>query len=228
MKFSHIDARLTPQEVEAAKYRFNWLLTELGLRESNYHVGTGLGGNNFQLMVLLSFKHTLVKRNVDIQVDDKRVAWSADWLINTPKRTIRSKLDETFYLIAEKHKYLAIALAEVADSFSMKDTVRKYPEQFPQLLRAISNKDYSFDKDMPYTDQLIVACIMCQELSARLDAGDRSTVQSTGSALNDFPTEIILLSVRRHIQIERLVRHNLDEDPVFMKTLMRVNKVVDR
>jgi hypothetical protein len=227
MKFSHIDARLTPFEVEAGKARFNWLLTELGLREGNYHVGTGLGGNNFQLLVLLSFKHTLVKRNVDIQADNNRIAWSADWLINTPRRDIRAKLDEVFYLIAEKHKYLAIALAEVAKSDSMKDIVKKYPEQFPQLLRAISNKGYQFDKDLPYTDQLIIACIMCQELSARLDAGDRSTIQSTGSALNDFPTEIILMSVRRHIQIERLVKHNLDEDPVFMKTLKKVTKVVD-
>lgn len=227
MKFSHIDARLTPQEVEMAKARFAWLLTELGLRESNYHVGTGLGGNNFQLLVLLSFQHTLVKRNVDIRVDDRRIAWGAEWLINSPKRTIRAKLDESFYLIAEKNKYLAVALADMANTSSMKETVKKYPEQFPQLIRAFSNKDYHFDKGMTYTDQLIVACVLCQELSARLDAGDRSTVQSTGSALADFPAEIILMSVRRYVQIERLVKHNLDEDPVFYKAIRKVNDVVD-
>jgi hypothetical protein len=49
MRFIHVDDRLTVQEVRIAKEKFNGLLVELGVRETNYHVGTGLGGNNLQL-----------------------------------------------------------------------------------------------------------------------------------------------------------------------------------
>jgi len=64
-------------------------------------------------------------------------------------------------------------------------------------------------------------------LSAHLDRGDTSLVQPMGAALDSFPMEIILMSVRKYVQIDRLVRFDLDEDPVFSKMLYRINKVAN-
>jgi hypothetical protein len=239
MKFYHVDAKIGNKQVKLAQERFTWLMVELGLREDNYHCGTGLGGNNFQLLTLMSFQHSLEKSlgkdygGVHCYYGagaDPYIDWEADWLINTPKKDIRAKLDEVFSTIKEEHKYLAVALADLAKSNSMRDTVMKYPDQFPKLIAALG-QPYHFVSDQLPLDQLIIACVMCQELSAHLDSStkllsDKSFIQSIGSTLYDFPAEIILFAVRKYVAIDRLVRHNLDEDPVFGKTLDKVNKLV--
>ena len=76
-------------------------------------------------------------------------------------------------------------------------------------------------------EQLILASILCQDLAMDLDAGSIKKVRPIGAVLMDFPAEIILLAVRRHIQIERLVRHDMDEDPIFMRVLTKVNRGIE-
>ncbi len=225
MNFSHIDTRLNHQQAKDATQRFTSIITELGIRKDNEHVGSGLGGNNFQLLVLLNLKHTLVKRNITIKATDGGIAWSAEWLTKTSLRDIRKELDKAFADIKEQHKYLAIALEPLANSFNMRAVVLQHRSDFPELVKALEGKTYTL-ATLSYLEQMILACVLCQDVSCRLDNGDTSTMQAIGSALYDFPTEIILLSIRRFIQIERLVRYNMDEDPVFMKTLNKVNNVV--
>lgn len=225
MNFSHIDTRLNHQEAKDAIQRFNSIITELGVRTDNEHVGSGLGGNNFQLLVLLNLKHTLVKRDITIKTTDSGVAWNAEWLAKTPLKDIRKELDKAFVDIKEQHKYLAIALESLAYSNNMRAVVLQHRTDFPELVNALEGKTYTLAK-LSCLEQMILACVLCQDLSYRLDRGDSSTVQAIGSALYDFPTEMILLSIRRYVQIERLIRYNLDEDPVFWKTLKKVNDIV--
>ena len=225
MNFSHIDTRLNHQQAKDATQQFNSIITELGIRTDNEHVGSGLGGNNFQLLVLLNLKHTLVKRDITIKATDSGVAWSAEWLIKSSRKDIRRELDKAFSDIKEKHKYLAIALESLAYASNMRAVVLQHPTDFPELVKALEGKTYELAQ-LSYLEQMILACVLCQDLSYRLDRGDCSTVHAIGSALYDFPPEMILLAIRRYIQIERLVKFSLDEDPVFWKTLKKVNDVV--
>lgn len=227
MNFAHVDGRLTVQEVKTAKEKFNALLVELGVREDNYHVGTGLGGNNLQLVTLMGFTHTLVKRPIDIRVDDKRVAWGAEWIITSSRKQIRARLDEVFETIDEQHKYLGAVLTDLTKPNTVATPTDTHRQRFPQLIRALESKNYQLNPSLTMVEKLVLACVMCHELSLRLDKNDTSLVSPVGKALSDFPYEIILLSVRRYVQIDRLVKHDLDEHPDWTKTLTRINKVAD-
>lgn len=229
MDFAHVDGKLTVMEHKAAKARFDWLLTELGVRDTNEHVGTGLGGNNFQLLVLMCFEHRLVDdKKTTIQVEKNHINWGAKWFTDTKKKEIRWHLDEIFPAIKEKKKYLAVAMEALSGSGMLRDKVIQHSEQFPRLVKVLEGKTYRFPRGLSGIDQLILAFCMCQELSDHLDREDLSLVQPIGEALSEFPLEVILLSVRRFVGIERLVKWNLDEDPIFGKMLTKVNKVVDK
>lgn len=227
MNFSHVDDRLTVKEVKAAKRVFNWLFVELGIRENNFHIGTGRGGNNLQLVTLMSFTHTLVKRPIDIRVDDKRVAWSAEWLINTPRKQIRTRLDEVFEIIDEQHKYLAAALTELTKPNMTAAPTAEHRQHFPQLIQVLESKNYHLNPSLTMVEQLVLSCVMCHEMSLRLDKKDTSLVASVGKALQEFPDEIVLFSVRKYVQIERLINFNIDEHPDWDKMLSHISKVAD-
>jgi hypothetical protein len=108
----------------------------------------------------------------------------------------------------------------------MRETVDKYQEHFPQLVSALKGNQYHFDNDLSLLEQLIIACVVCQELSAKLDAGDKSFVDTAASILLEYPPEIQLYSIRRLVNIVRLVTHDLDEHPIFSQILTNVNKIV--
>jgi hypothetical protein len=230
VKFNHIDKRLSHFLVKDCQDKFHWLTTELGVRETNEHVGTGLGGNNFQLLVLMDLGHILTARpgrSLSFSPIHGRVIWGADWLRNTPRIQIRYKLDEVFASIAESFKYKALAYQALCFSNNIRSTLNTYKDQFPQLTACLAGKLFRFDAHLSNVERLIQAFVMCQELAADLDNNNLSRIQTIGAALYEFPSETILLSVRRYIGISRLVKHNLDEDPIFNKCLRKVTKLVD-
>jgi hypothetical protein len=226
MNFAHVDSRLTFQKVRLAQEKFDWLLVELGVREDNSHVGTGLGGNNLQLVTLMGFAHNLVKRPIDVRVDDKRMTWGVDWFLSASKKQVRARLDQVFETIDEQHKYLAAALTDLTKPNMMAIPTAEHKQRFPQLIKALESKNYRLNPALTMVEQLVLACVMCHELSLRLDKGDTSLVSSVGKALYDFPYEIILLSVRKYVGIERLIRFDLDEYPAWAKTLDSINRIV--
>lgn len=227
MKFSYISNKVDAELADASIRVFTRLFVELGLRSNNRCIGSGLGGNNFQLFVLMGLKHKLINsQTLSIEFDKNKntVVWGSYWLIRTPMEIIRQTLNEVFTKINEANKYSAMAM--LAESGNLRKIVYEYEDQFPQLIRMLSGKTYQFDESLSPRDQLILACLMCQELAASLDSGDKSKIQIIGSALVDFPHEIILVSVRRELGISRLVKFDLDEDPIFNKCLVKVTKVL--
>lgn len=230
MKFSQISDKVSSNLAEDAKKTLTRLSVELGLRKDNYHVGCGIGGNNFQLLVLMGLEHRLssrTHRTIFFDAEKNQIVWGALWLSITPMKLIRKKLDHKFQSITEASKYNALVMESLSNSHKMRGVLEEHKSQFPQLTSALSGKIFKFDERLSNLEQLILAFVMCQELAHDLDSGDRSWIQSIGSALTDFPPDVILLSVRRYIGIDRLVRHDLDEDPIFEKCLRRVNKHID-
>lgn len=230
MKFSFVGLDLTHDIVKDCKRKFEGLLVELGVRKNNEHVGTGLGGNNFQLVCLFGMSHELSsEHNLKIKFvsKDNTMTWGADWLATTSRLEIRKELDRVFETVKEGHKYWALMIESIANSTALRASLKDYQDSFPELTKCLEGQCYKFQGWLGPLSQLLLAFIMCQELAADLDRGDTSKVHTIGAALYDFPAEIILLSVRRYIQIDRLVRFNLDEDPIFWKTLKKVNTRVD-
>lgn len=227
MKFDHISELLSAKEIANAKCEFDCIMTDLGVRHNNYHCGTGLGGDNLLLISMMSLKHSLISKHIKVELHGNTVVWGAKWLAKADHKKIRTKLDKLFLSLPEKDKYLAIVISDCNTSKNMFRLVTERKEQFPNLFKAISCKPYKFDKNLSSIEQLIFAFIACQDLSNRLDKQDYSTIQTTGSLLYDFSPEIILVSIRYYVGIERLVKYNLDEDPVFDKTLRKVTQHVN-
>lgn len=228
MKFNQIDSSLTHQQVKQATARLRRLAVELGVRKNNEHIGSGLGGNNFQLLVLIDLPQELsASKKETISFHKERIVWGEKWLFESTFHNIRHTLDKTFDSIPEGYKYKALALESLVQSSHLRWTLAEHKDQFPKLNACLDGKGFAFDPGLDSLDKLILAYVMCQELASELDVGDYSSVHPIGAALVEFPAEIILLSVRRYIQIERLVEHNLDEDVVFSKVCRKVTKHVD-
>lgn len=216
--------------VKSAQRSFSRLLVELGVRKNNEHIGSGLGGNNFQLLCLFGMVQELSPHTgmtIKFSSTENTMYWGAEWLCRASKVDLRKELDKIFDSIKEGHKYWALVMEALSASGDLRSTLTQYQDQFPELMACLSGKVYKFQSWLGPLSQLILAYVMCQELAADLDRNDTSRVNMIGSALYDFPAEIILLSVRKYIQIDRLVRHDLDEHPIFNKVLMKVNKRVD-
>lgn len=199
MRFDSIAGSIGEARVKTARQRWQSLTLELGVREDNEHVGSGLGGNNAQLLTLLTYRHRLTNTNkMTIDPVDGWVRWGEGWLMGNGKKVLRQELDTI----------LPVPKTATVDEVQC-------------------GKWFSLGPQLNNLHTLLFACKMCSDLASELDKGIESNVKPVGLALRSFPPEMILFSVRRYIQIERLVRHNLDEHPAWSKTLSNINKAVD-
>jgi hypothetical protein len=86
---------------------------------------------------------------------------------------------------------------------------------------------------MPPTKQLVACMITCTRLANQLDhveAGGElpPAIKHVGKFLHKVSHENVLVAVRSQVQIERLVKFNLDEHPDWHQVLGRINKEVDQ
>lgn len=228
MNFDHIDPSIQYGRAKHAKEQFRRVTLELGVRDDNHFIGSGLGGNNFQLVTLMNLQHELSADDITIEVKPGRIVWGAKWLAKASRKTVRFELDAKFPHILEKHKYLTLALQILSDNpKSLREGFTKHREHFPKLIQGLSGKSFTFDPGMTGLEKLVMAYILCQDLANDLDKGKLDKIVPVAAVLIQFPPEIILLSVRRYIQIERLVKHNLDEHPDFEKVLNIVTRIVN-
>lgn len=229
MKFDKIDPTISYGRVKDAEDRFQRIIIELGVREDNYWVGTSMGGNNFQLVTLMNLRHELVNDSrITIEAKPNRILWGSRFLRNAKLINIRHELNAKFPSILEKNKYMALPLQILADHpESLRQGFMKYKAHFPKLAAALEGKSFRYDSSMTHWEMLIAAFVLCQDLASDLDKGKRDNITPIAVALMPMPPEIVLLSVRRYIQIERLINHNLDEHPEFLKVLEKVTKRIN-
>lgn len=199
MNFDTIDKSIPQNEQNCAQKNFQGLTLELGVRDDNQHVGSGLGGNGSQLFALMSFSHELVSDpSITIQIDRGLMRWGVEWFNRATRKEMRYELDAK----------LPIAKATPLDDIR-KDT------------------RFSLGPNVSNWDTLFFACNMCAALASDLDSGKKDKVRPTALALSGFPMETTLVAVRQYIQIDRLVKYDLDEHPDFSKVLTTINKAID-
>ena len=57
---------------------------------------------------------------------------------------------------------------------------------------------------------LVAASKLCSDLASELDNNNYSNVTNVAQELKNFTPEVIILSVKEHIGLERIVKHDLD------------------
>lgn len=112
-----------------------------------------------------------------------------------------------------------------------------YFEHYQQLLPLVEDIYRGQDVSSRYnalepTKKLVACMIACARLANQLDqAKDHAelpaSVKHVGKFLQKVPQENVLVAVRSQIQIDRLVRFNLDEHPDWEQVLNKINKQVD-
>lgn len=199
MKFDQMATSIGKAKRADLQKKFQSLILELGVRDDNEHVGTGLGGNSAQLVALMSFRNELIDNpDTTIEVRDGYIEWGSPWFRQVKRKDVRHELDAK----------LPIPKGTTWDAIT-------------------SNPRFANGPNVSSWDVLSYASRMCAELARDLDNGIQSKIKPTAMALAGFPMEVVLLSVRMQIQIERLVKYNLDEDKEFGKILHVVNKEID-
>jgi hypothetical protein len=111
-----------------------------------------------------------------------------------------------------------------------------YYEHYQQLLPLIEDIYHGKDVISRYnvlepTKKLVACMITCARLANQLDqAADGESpvsVKHVGKFLQKVSHENVLVSVRSQIQIDRLVKHGLDEHEAWSDVLNKINKQVD-
>lgn len=111
-----------------------------------------------------------------------------------------------------------------------------YYEHYQQLLPLVEDIYQGRDVATRYsalepTKKLVACMITCARLATQLDqakAGDLPlSVGYVGKFLQKASYENVLVAVRSQIQIDRLVKFNLDEHPEWEQVLNKINKQVD-
>jgi len=227
MNFSNIVGNISDLNFWEAKRQFSKLMLELGIRKDNYHVGSGLGGNNFQLLVLMSLPNTLTARSVKIEIMDEGVVWGSKFLRTSKMKNLRKELDQIFPKIKERFKYNALAVDSLVKSKSFHDKFVEYEKDFPNVARAFNKGSISNIESLNDMEKLLLSYILCSELAAQLDSGLISNISRVGRVLDKMPMEVALMSIRQFIQISRLIKYDLDEHPDWEPMINRINKSVD-
>jgi hypothetical protein len=207
------------REQKEANVRLTKLAIELGTRKNNQHIGSGIGGNNFQLLTLLSFRHVLTHESIKVKFVGKEIHWNSNYLRHSKLRKIRNDLNIAFDSLKEKHKYMALALDALPKSANFADVYEQQVMHFPKIEKIFHYGKYENILNLSLVEQLIASYLMCMKLAEQLDCGDSTNVENAGRVLYKLPEEIVVMSVRQFIGIERLIKHNLDEDPIFYKAL---------
>lgn len=107
-----------------------------------------------------------------------------------------------------------------------------YQELLPMVEDIYQGKDVSARYNPMDPGKKLVACmITCARLATHLDSANENepppAVRYVGRFLQKVPHENVLVAVRSQIQIDRLVKFNLDEHPEWEQVLNKINKSVD-
>jgi len=223
MKFNLIKGNLSERIVKQAQEKLTALALDLSVREDNSHVGSGLGGNNFQMFTMIGMQHLLSNKNISIEIKDSSFVWGSEFLINNSLVNIRAALDKAFLKISDYDKLMSLTFLNVSN---INGTYSAYEENFPILKDIFYGKQAADFKKIPPQQQIIIAFIICAKYSFELDNDVVSNTATVGESLSTFTPEVILLAVRKYIGINRIVKFNLDEHKSWDHMFARVNNSI--
>jgi len=244
MHFTSTLRSLSQDVIDKANKNFQSIMLELGIRADNYHCGSGLGGNNFQLLVFLGLTHRLIKSaTTELRVNDGELEWSDKFICESTRTHIRKTIDQMFPFIMEKNKLLALSmqthLNKPLDYFDdesekkrlenaehLSETFDEQYKDFPNLLNVLRGGEYLHNPSMSLAEQFIAANVMTYNLAIHLDKGDNSLLAPIGKAMSNFDPIIFLVTVRLNLTLSRIITHNMDEHKDWKYMFNQINKIL--
>jgi len=227
MKINYLGDFTFSQKEEINKI-INYINIDLALRENNHFCGTGLGGNNFQLLVLSSLENVCspLYNGVFILTDPKcpfesKVCWGAQFLLESSPTIIREKLDLAFENLSRSLTNYATAMVTslevLKNSFSDHKGI-KYND-IP-----VYSKEYA--ENTPYNKIFLDAIFCVAKLADDIDNGLTYNYYTIGNFLSKIPLDMVLLTFRKVLLLDRIVRASIDEHPAFSKLINDINKII--
>lgn len=224
MQFTSIKANLASATVKQCQEKLTTLVMELACRKDNYHVGSGRGGNNFQMLALLGMEHHLSNADISIASKKNKFIWGTDFILDNSISSIRKELDKAFEKVEEHGKLMALMFLSPTN---IAEVFNSYEDNFPILKDIFSNKRSGDFKNFAPYQQITIAFIMCAKYSFELDNKIKTNTKTVGQSLATLSPEVILLAIRKYIGIERIVNHSLDEHPSWENIFTSINRRVN-
>lgn len=223
MKFTSVKANLATSITNQCQDKLTSLAIELATRKDNCHVGSGLGGNNFQMLALLGMEHHLTNADISIASKKNKFIWGTDFLLDNSIFSIRKELDRAFEKVEEHNKLVSLMFLSPAN---INEVFNSYEDNFPILKDIFSGKRRGdFSKLSPH-QQITIAFIMCAKYSFELDNKIKTNTETVGYSLGTLSPEIVLLAIRKYIGLERIITNDLDEQRSWKHIFSNINRRV--
>ena len=165
---------------------------EYAIRKDNEHVGSGLGGNYENYLFIADKKMVPSADVTNLTITKTELIFNPDFVLNSSRKDLRVALDE-----------------KIAEAM-------KTSEYVPKIKGDAVLPEADLEKNDAAAKTIILAN-KCAELSSLLD-NDKITdeyLDEFSKYLNSFPMPIALYAFRTQVGIERMVKHNLDENKFF-------------
>ena len=226
--------KIDHQRAQDIQSKFDRLLLELAVRETNTFVGSGLGGNSLQLLVLLSLNNVgTVNRTDLLYIVENTAFWNVDQLLSFEIKDLRKEVDRVFKTLPEDKK-LAVIGQHIASNHP--ENLMSYLAKSEEFKFELSLFDKIIDKEIYSLDDLsnqsktMLALFVCAWLAKYLDENSKSVDYNKVLIVRDFLEKcdpyLVVFAVRKCIQIGRLIKFDLDEDHNWGHLMNKINKMI--
>lgn len=237
MKFSTTSATSNTLALNQANKNLIRIFTELALRNDNCYSGSKIGGNNFQLFVLMEMKHELVPSTIPITIKDNVVMWGMSFILNDSIDNHRKALDKAFNQINGGCKTTSMFINGLLEDNNLISNYQKYKANFPLVEKCFH--DMKIDPNLSVVEQFLLACLICNHVSEVLDssktnegfgwaknANTKQLMIDAANLLLEFDPAIHLISVRRFITFSRLMTYDFTMLPEWKYNFERINNIL--
>jgi len=226
MKDNIVDSEIEPD----VKRKLHCILMEYALSPHNQHVGSGLGGNIQYFAFVYGRKPIMTKDVEQVEIKEDSILWNPDFLASTSVYDIRHHLDDLIKSNIEKENY-KFAISEhqenngwqykIDDSLIDDESKNIDPES---LLKGETKLPDLNSLDL--NSRICLCMRVCAKFAAFVDSDpdDKKYYKGFHDTISKFDDALALFSMRAQIGLERIVKHNLDEDEVLWPYLMRISK----
>lgn len=229
----------TPTNLQKLEQRLSSVITELALGPDNYSMGTGMGGNPEQFLLLLAATHKL-STDEGIRIEQTYgcpiVYWSEKVLLQDTT-TIRQRLNGLDFA-AVRQAILKESGVEQAPSYmAMKlglegfvEALATEPRYIDKVRHLVDGRAKTIDESLPLLQFAILSMVSMKVRDATQQEGwntDTSPLMIVFTNLADeVGTEVLLQATRLYLGLELIVRHGLDEYPKLDKRLLSVARAL--
>jgi len=229
-----IKCRSTEQAAIAAD-KIKCIMLELGVRADNIHIGSGLGGNNRQLMIMLAMDHVITDKQAGVFFDKHVCYWNVSSVVNSTRVELRQYINTAFeQKVANSNVGPALLLGHLLSEGAESKFLDRYETDstdLPEVNLILEGHQFDINK-VARMDLLLVSAVAAGLMSRMLDKLPEAkpvelpAVNNVGSFFVSIPAETSLLVLRSMVGINRLIMRSLDENAHWDKVLSVISSTL--